>query len=152
LRLSSPPVTDQAAMVRVVDEHTLDFDPATGFITFPGAASKFNIRRDPFTGVYFSIVTDMSHRPGRHCRDRLYLSTSRDLRNWEPCKLLLWDNIESDDEKSVKNTGFQYVDWQFDGEDIIYLTRTGYDGADNFHNANRMTFGRIRDFRVLVSG
>ena len=150
LRLSSPPVTDVAAMVRVVDEHTAAFDPKDGFIRFPGAASKFTIRRDPESGLYWSIVTDMSHRPGRHCRDRLHLSASSDLRNWELCGMLLRDNLESEPENSVKNTGFQYVDWQFDGDDIIYLTRTGYDGADNFHNANRITFGRIRDFRLMA--
>jgi hypothetical protein len=63
----------------------------------------------------------------------------------------LWDNLESDPEKSVRNTGFQYVDWQFDGEDILYLVRTAYDGAHNFHDSNRITFHRLAQFREVVA-
>ena len=92
----------------------------------------------------------MSHKPGGHVRNRLYVSTSRDLRSWKLGPMILGDNLEGDPEKSFANTGFQYVDWQFDGEDIIYLSRTGYDGAHTMHDSNRITFGRIRDFRVLA--
>jgi len=66
---------------------------------------------------------------------------------------LLWDNLEGDPEKSAQNTGFQYVDWIFDPADyytILYLSRTAYDGAQNYHDSNRITFSRVRDFRKLV--
>ena len=47
--------------------------------------------------------------------------------------------------------GFQYVDWRFDGEDLIAACRTAFDddqgGAHNFHDANYLTFHRIADFR-----
>ena len=46
--------------------------------------------------------------------------------------------------------GFQYVDWQFDGDDLIYLVRTAYDGAHNYHDSNRITFHRLADFRRLI--
>jgi hypothetical protein len=49
-------------------------------------------------------------------------------------------------------TGFQYADWQFDGDDLIYLVRTSYDGGHNYHDANRITFHRIEDFRTRVLG
>ncbi len=35
-------------------------------------------------------------------------------------------------------------------EDIIYLVRTAYKGAHNFHDANRITFHRLRAFRSLL--
>jgi hypothetical protein len=44
-------------------------------------------------------------------------------------------------------TGFQYVDWHFDGPDIIYLVRTAWRGAANFHDANRITFHVLEGFR-----
>ncbi|MNL51798.1 hypothetical protein D3C87_1749260 [compost metagenome] len=49
--------------------------------------------------------------------------------------------------ESIKRTGFQYPDWVFDGEDIIYLSRTAYQGARNYHDSNRITFGRLVNFK-----
>jgi hypothetical protein len=43
------------------------------------------------------------------------------------------------------------VDWQFDGADILAVSRTAFEdesgGAHRAHDANFMTFHRIRDFR-----
>ncbi|WP_298645867.1 hypothetical protein [uncultured Proteiniphilum sp.] len=51
----------------------------------------------------------------------------------------------------VEKHGFQYIDWQFEGDDIIFLSCTAYDdesgGANNNHDANFLTFHRIEDFR-----
>ena len=48
---------------------------------------------------------------------------------------------------------FQYADWQFDGDDLIAVSRTAYDdglgGAANQHAANYLTFHRIKKFREL---
>jgi hypothetical protein len=46
-----------------------------------------------------------------------------------------------------KQHAWQYVDWLFDGDDIIYVSRTGWDDSHNFHDANYMTFHRLRNFR-----
>ena len=46
---------------------------------------------------------------------------------------------------------WQYIDWQFEDDDIIYLSRTAFDdglgGAKNAHDANFLTFHRIVGFR-----
>jgi hypothetical protein len=46
---------------------------------------------------------------------------------------------------------FQYVDWLFEGDDIIAVSRTAYDdgqgGAHRAHDANYLTFHRIANFR-----
>jgi len=60
--------------------------------------------------------------------------------------VLMEDRHEKTPEESAWKTGFQYADWQFDGDDIIYLVRTAYSGAPNYHDANRITFGRVEDF------
>ena len=36
------------------------------------------------------------------------------------------------------------------GYDILYLVRTAYGGAHNFHDANRITFHRIESFREII--
>ena len=46
---------------------------------------------------------------------------------------------------------FQYVDWQFEGADIVFVSRTSFEdglgGANDAHDANYMTFHRVLDFR-----
>jgi hypothetical protein len=47
--------------------------------------------------------------------------------------------------------GFQYVDWLFDGDDLVVVSRTAFDdvegGAHDYHDANYLTFHRVKDFR-----
>ncbi|MBE6762720.1 MAG: exo-alpha-sialidase, partial [Ruminococcaceae bacterium] len=46
--------------------------------------------------------------------------------------------------------GFQYVDFEIEGDDIIYLCRTAMNNAHNYHDANYSTFHRIKNFRDLI--
>lgn len=153
LRVHATPAADKAAMVRLREDGTcLHFDPDTGFIDFPGGMTKFTIRHDPVTNLYLSLVnnnTDPS-RPAQ--RNILSLAASRDLRTWTVVKRLLEDDSGLPWDLSLRLTGFQYVDWQFDGEDLIYLVRMAHRGARNFHDANRITFHRLERFRACLAG
>lgn len=55
----------------------------------------------------------------------------------------------------LEKHAFQYVDWQFDGADLVAASRTAFDdglgGAHNQHDANYMTFHRVRAFRAQKS-
>ncbi len=154
LRFNGENVVNTAAFVKITDEgRTQSFDYETGFVQLPGAASKFTIRYDEPSGLYWTLANDQEAGPARLPRNSMSIYTSPDLREWTHRKRLLWDNLEGDPEKSAQNTGFQYVDWIFDPADddtILYLSRTAYDGAHNYHDSNRITFSRVRDFRKLV--
>lgn len=52
--------------------------------------------------------------------------------------------------KNARLEGFQYVDFEFDKNDIIYLCRAAMNGAHSFHDANYSVFGRIENFRELL--
>ena len=80
----------------------------------------------------------------------LGLCASDDLYRWRVVKTLLQDDSGLLPEDSVRLTGYQYVDWQFDGDDLIYVVRTASRGARNFHDSNRVLFGRERGFRSLL--
>ena len=67
------------------------------------------------------------------------------------CAQLLYDDTGFSTEDSCRYTGFHYVDWIFDGEDILYVPRTGYRGADSFHNANRVTYKVIENYAAVCS-
>ncbi len=140
-----------AAFVNISDDGlTASFDPSKGFVDFVGGARKFSIRFDPQSKLYWTICNmitpEFSDRDAGSVRNTLVLKSSSDLKSWKVNKVLLHH-------PDILKHGFQYVDWQFDGRDIILLSRTAYDdefgGADNFHNANYLTFHRINNFRKL---
>lgn len=150
LRVQTRSPDEKAAIVRLSpDGRTASFDPAVGFVAFPGGAKKFTVRFDPASKLYWSVASIVSERhraenPGG-IRNTLALTCSPDLREWTIRSILLYH-------PDVKNHGFQYVDWLFEGEDLIAVCRTAYDdaegGAHNNHDANYLTFHRIQNFRT----
>lgn len=151
LRVDYRPGPELAATLEISPDGTsVRFDPATGFSALPGGAKKFTIRYDKETKRYWSLVNPVLARhagvDAAKARNVLALTSSADLREWKINKVL----IEHPD---VKHHGFQYPDWLFDGKDIIAVVRTAYDdaegGAHNNHDANYMTFHRIKKFRKL---
>jgi formylglycine-generating enzyme required for sulfatase activity len=134
-----------AAVVRVSEDgKSVSFDPKRDFIHFYGGTNKFTIRYDPVSKRYWSLV-DKEKNPKAY-RNVLTLVSSADLRTWRVESVILHHP------DSVKHA-FQYVDWLFEGNDIIAVSRTAYDdglgGAHRAHDANFLTFHRIRNFRTL---
>lgn len=143
---------DLAAIVEVNDQGTkVTFDPSTGFVDFTGGAKKFSVRYDKKSKRYWTLANlvkdEFAHLSASSVRNTLVLKSSADLKNWTTHQILL-------SHPDVARHGFQYVDWQFDGRHILFLSRTAYDdefgGARNFHDANYLTFHRIRNFRSLI--
>ncbi|MFA6292725.1 MAG: sialidase family protein [Victivallales bacterium] len=151
LRFHSAPLWDRAAMIRLSDDgRFLSFDPATGFMDFPGGMTKFTIRYDERTRLYFTVSNGNLEHGSPTNRSVLSMYCSADLRSWRHLTVLLQDDSGFSPEEAFRRTGFQYADWQFSGGDIIFLVRTAYDGAHNFHDSNRITYHRIRDFRRMI--
>lgn len=128
----------------------VQIEPGSGKkIQFWGGSSKFNIRYDANTQKYWSLVNyapaefKEGNRSAGGIRNVLALTSSADLEVWDIKSIVLANN-------DVENVGFQYVDWIFDGNDILFASRTAYDdglgGADNYHNANFMTFHKISNY------
>lgn len=132
---------EKAALVRVRGER-LEF---AGLVDFPGGAKKFTIRYDRKTRRYWALANPApgAEKPAS-VRNTLALISSRDLREWRVERVLL-------SHPDALRYGFQYVDWQFDGNDLAAVVRTAFDdaagGANNFHDANYLTFVRVEGFR-----
>jgi len=155
LRVDNSRVPEKAAIVRISkDGKTTSFDPAKDFTDFNGGAKKFTIRKDPRGGGYWALASIIPERhqdpslgrPGG-IRNTLALVHSVDLRTWERRSILLYH-------PDLAKHGFQYVDWQYDGDDMIAACRTAWDdeegGAHNNHDANFFTFHRWKNFRDLT--
>ena len=150
LRFNSNPLINKAAIVKISDNgKQLSFDPAD-FIDFPGGITKFTIRRDPITGLYLSLVNEHTDSKTPRQRNILSLAASENLRNWRLVKRVMEDDTGLSYADSIQLTGFQYVDWQFDGDDIIYLVRTAYRGAVRYHDSNRIIYRTLRNYVELI--
>ena len=113
-------------------------------VNFEGNLSKFMIKKDEISGKYLSIISRRIDSP-KTARNLLSLVSSRDLQHWETvCDLI---DRRHDDPQMV---GFQYIDFEIEGDDIIYLSRTAMNRAKNYHDANYSTFHRIENFRDLL--
>ena len=108
-------------------------------INFPANFSKFMIKYDEVSKKYYSVATRVYDPAHTSDRNLLSLLCSDDLTEWRVvCDL--HDHRHEDREK----VGFQYVDFEMEGDDLIYLCRTAINNANNFHDANYSTFGRIK--------
>jgi hypothetical protein len=142
---------EKAAMIEISEDgKKATFDPESGFIDFPGGAKKFTIRYDSVSKMYWTLSNPVlpGHRdpdPGR-VRNAVALMRSPDLRRWEIRCIVLYH-------PDVDKHGFQYLDWLFEGEDIIAVSRTawgaGADAPPRQHDANYLTLHRFRGFREL---
>ena len=141
---------EKAAMIHISpDGKTAAFDPASGFVDFPGGCKKFTIRHDAQSGRYWSLSnfvpeTQRGGNPER-TRNTLALVSSADLKAWSVHSIQLHH-------PDAEHHAFQYVDWLVDGEDLIALSRTAFDdahgGAARQHDANFLTFHRFPQFRA----
>ena len=148
---------------------------------FPSTDSKFTIRQEPaasagasWAGRYFAITNQVTPAAvswaNQHgvtggnmalgqgvdsvgARNVLVFASSTDAVHgeWVTCDTLLYDDSGLEYVDSVRLTGFQYVDWIFDGADILYAVRASYRGANSYHNANRLVVRRIRDYASVCS-
>ena len=133
------------------DGKSLGFDPRKDLINFPGGCKKFIVRYDRTSKLYWSLSNWV---PKRHAgfnaertRNTLAMITSQDLHHWTIRTVVLHH-------PDVNFHAFQYVDFQFDGNDLIALCRTAYDdglgGAHSQHDSNFITFHRFQNFRDLT--
>lgn len=146
---------EKAAFVHISpDGKSASFDPATGFVSFPGGSKKFTIRYDPKSKLYWTLsnyipqevkTANVGKNPAS-LRNTQALFSSKDLKKWDLRRIVLQHP------ETIKH-GFQYVDWIFDGKNIAFLSRTAFDdgvgGAHNNHDANYLTFHRIKKFRKI---
>jgi len=151
-----------AAITRISGPTQATFDPITDIVTFPGGGKKFTIRYDALTDKYWTLSNAefdedrvKTHNgiyktgvPNGLLRNRLVLMCSDNLKDWT-----IKDTIVSSNNPFFH--GFQYVDWNFDGEDIAAVSRTAFENEEGLpirqHDANYLTFYRVEKFRDCLN-
>ena len=118
------------------------WQPATAVTAFPGGGSKFTVRYDERSRRYWSLP-NLQRDPAAY-RSQVALASSADLRDWRVDAVVL-------EHPEPRHHGWQYLDWQFDGEDLIAVSRTAWEGSKAAHDANYFTFHRVAGFRINPS-
>ena len=142
---------NRIAHIKVSDDGShISFSHQDGVVEFIGGTSKFNVVFDKKTNCYFALSHGYVSDEFEHGRHNLYLIVSEDFKHWRTLKKLLADDTGLDKETARNFTGFQYPDFLIDGEDLLYIVRTAYKGANSFHDSNRITFHIEKNFRELL--
>lgn len=149
LRVDYRDKQEKAAIIDVSDDGKFAvFDPEKDFVNFPGGCKKFVVRHDPVSDRYWTLANAVppefqGNNPER-TRNTLALMSSSDLREWKVHRTIM-------QAPDVKKDGFQYADWQYEGDDLIAVVRTAFDdafeGAHNQHDSNYILFTRVKKFR-----
>ena len=130
-----------------IQDDSISFPPVCGSVLAPthsvGPCSMGDLRNC----VDGKLSCLWAHGIGRN---NLTLAFSRDGRSWTVGPTVMSDDSGSPEWLRQIFTGFQYVDWQFDGEDIIAAVRAAYRGADCYHNSNRILFQRIVQWKRFL--
>lgn len=129
---------------KVDDEHPEAPLAYSHCIKFPANHAKFEIKYDPETKKYYSIVCRITDKENAMARNLLSLMASDDLENW----IVLADVIDRTDCDKQK-VGFQYVDFIIEDGTISYLCRAAMNQAQTYHDANYSIFGKM-DLRELL--
>ncbi len=152
--------TSSSAAIRLPVTDISNIAPISSdkLIEMPGAGKKFTMRYDPVSRKYWAITNPDGSAGKKHngiyakgvthnlARNQMVLVCSDDLVTWVQKKELMFD-------PDPFFHGFQYVDWQFDGNNIVAVCRMACPEQrglpERQHDANLLTFQRISNFRNL---
>lgn len=155
LRVSMSRGGGKAAIITYDEEGKIpSFNENRDFIDFPGGSTKFHILFDEETNHYWALSNAVIEKhSSKHygeslIRNTLVLMTSENLREWTIRETILYH-------PDISKHAFQYPTFVFEGDDIIFVSRTSYDdgkgGAYRQHDANYFTFHRISNFRRYLT-
>ena len=97
------------------------------------------------SGKYLSIANYIYDPEIKFARNLSCLMASDDLKEWKVvCNLHDFRDVD------WRFAGIQYVAFEFQGDDLIYLARTALNNPRNHHDSNYSTFHRIKNFRELL--
>lgn len=140
MRYDMTAMTPNSGLVLAYEVNTEEPEAPLRFcrtVALPGNHTKFMIKRHKETGRYYTIISRIyDERP--RTRNLLSLMVSEDGWHWSLVK-----DIMDLRHLSAEDVGLQYVDFEIEGEEIIFLCRTAMNGAHNYHDSNYSIFHRI---------
>lgn len=113
-----------------------------GLSQLPGNLSKFELVTDEEAGGYFLVYNHIRDEQSLFHRNVLAVAWSQDLVRWQRLT-----DIGPYEDQDPQKVAFQYPSAILDGDALLVLSRTAWNGADSFHNSNFITFHRVENIR-----
>jgi hypothetical protein len=145
-------------LIRATGNQTVANPTDADWVDLPGGDKKFGAAYDLVSGKFYILSNPVlpTHygysEPWNLIRNTAAMLSSKDLVHWDVEQLFLYS-------PNIGYEGFQYLNFDFDGNDLIIASRTAFDitdepGVDNRpprgHDSNLITFHRIPNFRNAV--
>ncbi len=139
---------EYAALINVNSDTNISFNRV---FTMPGSAKRMTIAYDATSGKYWTLVSPFYTNtrtlyglsPTQN-RNSLVLMSSTDLLTWTRERTCIYSD-------NAFNNSYHYIDWRFDGDDLISVFRCSVDEARglplSYHDSNAFGFFRVRNFR-----
>ena len=117
----------------------------------PGSQKRLTIAYDAVSGKYWMLASPFYANtrtlyglaPGQN-RNSLVLFSSTDLVSWTRERTCIYSD-------NAFNNSYHYVDWRFDGDDMVCVFRCSVDEprglAFSYHDSNAFGFFRVVNFR-----
>ncbi len=130
-----------------------------GLVEMPASVSKFCVRYDETTKLYLALTPYPSLPSPVPCggppmagqRNILAFAVSPDLIHWKTLDILLCDTEVMNAFCSARAHAFQYVMWEIDGDDIVFVVREACGFTKHYHDGKYATFYRFANYRKLIA-
>ena len=147
-RIDAPTDKEYAALINVNSDTSISFNRV---FSMPGSQKRLTIAYDSVSGKYWTLISPFYSNtrtlyglsPGQN-RNSMVLMSSTDLVNWTRERTCLYSD-------NAFNNSFHYIDWRFDGDDLVSVFRYSVDEARgmalSYHDSNAFGYFRVRNFR-----
>ncbi|MBQ8214275.1 MAG: hypothetical protein IJZ80_09720 [Clostridia bacterium] len=157
-RIESQPNANYAVMLKLSDDKkTLELitdengkDKGASLLNFPTTVSRFTVKYDETSQKYICISNLWLTNEAPRARNVVGLAVSDDLFNWKVVDTLLVDREMINTVHSCWKNAFQYIDFDFDGNDLVMVVRETSGFSNTFHDGKYFTFYRVSNFRSLI--
>ena len=155
-RVNAAPQCDYAVILEVSEDgRTLRKLEGNGSVVrFPSTQSKFSVRYDEKTQCYISItnISPTSNTTFWSCRARnvAALVVSKDLVNWTVVDVLFVDRAMVTDAVSRFSHAYQYVDFDFSGDDLRLIVREATGETYHYHDGKYITMYTLEKYAELI--
>ena len=124
-------------------------------VSFPTTGSKYTIKYDEKTQCYIAITSLPSNNNQTtwwacNVRNVAALVVSKDLINWTVVDTLLVDRAVVNETVSRVSHAYQYVDFDFSGDDLRIIVREATGESYHFHDGKYITMYTVSDYAKLI--
>ena len=147
LRLQQHMAEPSVGKAVLLEADTADPDAPLRFaavVDFPlGASSKFVVLRAK--EGYVAVGNEAYDSAKPQARNVLSVAVSPDLHHWK----VMTRVVDARDQDS-RYVAFQYPDMAIQGDDLLILSRTAWNGAQSYHDNNFITCYRITNYPAAM--